>query len=557
MSVRFDIGALRERAGDKVFARGQAYHRDGQVEILSMDQARVLARVAGNEIYRTELQGKGRSFSGMCSCPAFSDWGFCKHLVATALAANQGQAPKDNPFDRIRRHLREQGIDALVEFIVGMAERDHALFQSLDLAAGCHSASDDDLFARFRKAITDATRTRGYVEYGEAADWAAGVEAVLDLIDALAADRPAVVLRLMDYAFARLDKTLNEIDDSDGHGGVLADRARAIHLRACRAARPDPVALARELFAREIDSDWDFFSGAVRDYADVLGEAGLAEYRKLATAAWEKIKPVGGERKVHDEESGRRAALAAILDALAEMDDDTEARIAIRARDLSSPHRYRDLAEFCLAHDRAAEALRWAEEGLWQFEDVPDDRLVLFTADLYRQLGRAGDAETLLWKQFECRPGLELYRHLKAAGTTATVRDRAIAVLRAQVAKGGRRGGWSSPADLLVRLLMDEKMYDAAWEAVAAHGANDGLLRVLAEASEQTHPRQALAVHIRRVDDLVGAGGNGNYEEAVRLIARIGELRQRLGEDAEHPVYVAGLRTRYKARRNFMKLLPG
>ena len=31
---RFDVDALRERAGEKTFARGDAYHRDDRVEIL-------------------------------------------------------------------------------------------------------------------------------------------------------------------------------------------------------------------------------------------------------------------------------------------------------------------------------------------------------------------------------------------------------------------------------------------------------------------------------------------------------------------------------------------
>lgn len=83
-SHRFDLATLRQLAGDKVFARGVEYHREGQVEIVSIDRSRVLARVMGSEIYRSELKGLGTKFSGTCSCPAFSDWGFCKHLAATA-----------------------------------------------------------------------------------------------------------------------------------------------------------------------------------------------------------------------------------------------------------------------------------------------------------------------------------------------------------------------------------------------------------------------------------------------------------------------------------------
>jgi uncharacterized Zn finger protein len=39
-------------------------------------------------ISRTVVTGRGTQIGGECSCPAIEDWGFCKHIVAVALAAN-------------------------------------------------------------------------------------------------------------------------------------------------------------------------------------------------------------------------------------------------------------------------------------------------------------------------------------------------------------------------------------------------------------------------------------------------------------------------------------
>ena len=107
---RFDVAVLRDVAGDKVFARGVAYHEDGHVEIITLERTRILARVAGSEVYRCELVGAGKKFSGECSCRAFEDWGFCKHLVATALAANSlgsgALEEASSRFAKIREHLR-------------------------------------------------------------------------------------------------------------------------------------------------------------------------------------------------------------------------------------------------------------------------------------------------------------------------------------------------------------------------------------------------------------------------------------------------------------------
>jgi uncharacterized Zn finger protein len=388
-SRRFDVAALRELAGEKVFARGLEYKEKGQVEIISIDRSRVLARVIGSQLYRTELKGRGTKPFGTCSCPAFSDWGFCKHLVATGLTAN-GLGPEAaeqaaNRLSKIRDHLRGKGIEPLIDMIVNLAESDPNLLHDLELASAVETADDATLFAQFKKAITDATRTHGYIEYGEAPAWAEKVERLLDRIAALiSGGRAELALRLLDYIFTRMDQALQNMDDSDGEGAAAYARACEIHLAACSKAKRDSIVLAGELFRREIGSEWDFFAGASEIYADVLGEAGRAEYRRLASEAWQSIKPVrpSGQR-IDDEQSSARYRLAAILGAFAKQDGDVDAGIAIRAKDLATAYDYLGIAQLCLANQRHAEATKWAEEGLWQFEDHPDERLVFFTADLY------------------------------------------------------------------------------------------------------------------------------------------------------------------------------
>jgi uncharacterized Zn finger protein len=159
---RFDIEALRRIAGETVFARGEDYCRDDHVVIISIEPERVLAQVTGTEDYRTELTGRCKKIGGTCSCPAFEEWGFCKHMVAVALTANalgsEAEADGAGVLARIRDHLRTKGIDALVDMVVEMAERDPALFRRLDLAAAAVRSDDKALEARLRKAIDGATR---------------------------------------------------------------------------------------------------------------------------------------------------------------------------------------------------------------------------------------------------------------------------------------------------------------------------------------------------------------------------------------------------------------
>jgi uncharacterized Zn finger protein len=553
---RFSIDALRDRAGDTVFARGETYHRGGQVQILTVETNRVLAQVAGTEDYRTELRGRGRNIGGHCSCPAFRDLGFCKHMVAVALTANaldpDAEAEGAGLLSRIRDHLKQKTVDALVGMIVELAERDPALLSRLDVAAAVTQADDGTLRIRLRKAIDAATQIRDYVEYSEVPGWASNVNASLDAIDDLASGtRAGLALELAEHAIDRIERAIDSIDDSDGHCGGLLHRARDIHLAAAESARPDPVKLARDLFAREVDGDYDTFGDAAQLYADVLGEPGLAEFSRLATKAWEKLPKRSGKGRGHDDEfSAGYERLKGILDFFAERAGDVDTRIALRAHDLSSTWRYLELAQFCQSQGRVDEALRRAEEGLWMFEDrQPDERLVSFTVELLSKAGRKADAETLLWRAFEKAPSLELYKRLRKLGGK-TVLDRIIGILETGSA-GKERTGWYTTADLLVRILIEEKTFDVAWAVARKHKVSDGAKVALADASKATYPREALEVYAERVNQFVSTGGNHAYGEAAKVIARMAALQSA----AEQAAYIATLKERHRQKRNFMKLL--
>ena len=107
------------------------------------------------------------------------------------------------------------------------------------------------------------------------------------------------------------------------------------------------------------------------------------------------------------------------------------------------------------------------------------------------------------------------------------------------------------PADLGVKILMHEKQFDMAWAMTRKHRVSRTVKEGLARESEADHPREALEVYARRVDELANGGGNRAYEEAAGLIARMGRLRAA----AEQGAYVATLKERFGRRRNFVKLL--
>jgi uncharacterized Zn finger protein len=566
---RFDPETLRELSGDKVFARGVAYAAEGRVAIISSRQTRIDATVSGTDTYETELTGSGKSISGFCTCPAFDIQNFCKHMVAVALTANNiatGTLSVDDPFAAVRKHLAKKTAEMLVDRILDLARRDPALREELVLEAAIDGADDETLHAQLKKAITEATKIRDYVEFGQGKAWANGIQRVLGRLETLLDRGKAdLVLQLTEYLIRRVDSALGSIDDSNGYCGAALGEAGDLHVAACRAAPPDPILLARTLFEFETELDGDSFYHASDIYEDLLELGGLEEYRRLAASAWATMKPVqpGAKTIAFDEQFAFRQRIRSIMERFAERDDDLNAQIAIRSKDLASASDYIEIVQLHLKAGQARQALQWAEEGLWQFEHDPDDRLTIVAAQIYRQNGQVQEADKLVWSAFVRAPSYHLYERIKdmlqdEPGADRDIYQRAVDLLRNKVSKASKRHAYfEHPAFLLVRLYMDERDFDAAWEVAHLYELSPFLIKDLAGSSAGTHPQDALKAYERLVEKKLLSGGNGNYEESASLIASMAQIRKASGEIENHAAYVTSLMERHKAKRNFIKLMRG
>jgi hypothetical protein len=79
----------------------------------------------------------------------------------------------------------------------------------------------------------------------------------------------------------RIDELL-DYENCYGSGPTDAlEMAHELHLAACGAAPPDPVALADRLVSARLNTGWDVFTDGPAKYADVLGPAGLARCAEL------------------------------------------------------------------------------------------------------------------------------------------------------------------------------------------------------------------------------------------------------------------------------------
>ena len=475
---------------------------------------------------------------------------------------------------QLRAHLGALPHEEVVELIIEQTSRDAALKDRLLIEATRTVSGPVDV-ASFRRSLSDAVfdfddggRRFPHTSGGWADDVHEAIQRLARLLDA---GQPDAVIEVAEYGLGRVAKAMGEIDDSSGYFSDIVGSLEELHHRACVAARPDPVALGRRLFGIEVDAEWDILIDSVSRYADVLGDAGIAEIQTLAEQRWARVERRGpGEQD--DERYGRRFRITRIMERLAEHSGDMDALVAVKGRDLSMPHDWLEIAEILAEAARHDEALSWAERGVAAFADRHDARLDEFLCLEYERHGRPGDAITLCWTRFQHRPSLATYQrlanHASRAGRWDAHRPAAIQLLRRHVnavrnkaasvpTAGHPRFRNTAPqgAAALTEVLLWEGDTAGAWQEAQLGGVPNNLWLRLAEARETDHPLDAIPVYQREVESLIAYKKNQTYSEAVRRMEHINVLFVRARQVEHFNAYVADVRSRHRAKRNLMKLL--
>lgn len=575
----FSSATVRDLAGPQSYARGVAYLAEGRVIPEAGGELRVRATVQGTVPYVVELWADENGPGWTCTCPAAADGAFCKHCVAVAClyddVLDDETASGDSGADVIALpHVEPSvsGVDLagfasalpherLVEIVLAQVGSDWRLRERLAAEARAARGEGPDLDTWRRRVDAAFAPYDNFVDYREAAGWAREVDDVLDALDDLCdAGEPDAVAVLAEHAHRCADAAIQYVDDSDGWLTGISDRLSDLHLRACDEGDADPIALARRLADLELTSELDGFHRAAATYAEVLGEAGIAEYRRLVEPRWRQAVTGDGEWS-----TGRfRVREAMIGVALAGGDPDD--LIEVRRHDLRVPDDYLEIARTLHDAGRTDEAIEWARQGLDAFADRAwqTPPLRAFLSERLRAHGDTAGAVDLYWEAYEHRPTLESYRRLQAecpVDDTERWRSRCIESLHFRIADSSgdvaqdRAGQRAAVPQVLVEILAHEGDVDAAWQAATDHGCDDRMWLVLARARERAHPLDAIGVYEREVFAQIDRKKNDAYRAAVDLMARIERLASVAGHPERFLDVLTRVRIQHKAKRNLKTLL--
>lgn len=268
---------------------------------------------------------------------------------------------------------------------------------------------------------------------------------------------------LAEHAHLRADASIGSVDDSDGWLTDISTRLSDLHRRACDEGAPDPTALARRLVDLELTSELDGFHRAAAVYAEVLGDDGLAEYRRLLQPAWDRLLGDGGAATAADEDGdfdevdyeadqfGTEFSVRNAMIGWALGTGDPDKLIVVRSSDLRLPDDYLEIARALAGAGRDDEAIEWARRGLsehadrmWQLSPLRE-----FLSEQLRSTGETAAAVELFWDAFGAAPSLGSYRQLldEDPDDRAEWSARCLDALRSQVGEQGpevRGASWSA-----------------------------------------------------------------------------------------------------------------
>jgi tetratricopeptide (TPR) repeat protein len=389
-----------------------------------------------------------------------------------------------------------------------------------------------------RKGLTAVTKPSRETAWRGPTRFAARIHETLVQLHELVAARHPGCVSLSEHAILCVDKALGQFSAGDADMDALREDVRELHLAACRAVPPKPVALAPRLVELAERTQRDWMHDAPERYRDMLGDSGLAALDVILTRKLDEMPP---DSRLALSHTG--LTLRAMSESLARALGDIDRLVRELARDLETPARYVRIAHELDVAARRDDALDWLQQGV-AAHGTGDDALRDALVAAYLRADCRKDAIALLRDELHRAPTARVAAEL--LGAAGEERDSERVWVHAQLAQAAERDG--DAGELVTALLADGATAAALSAAekltvpvpvrlelarIAAVDDLDAALkhyRLLVAAELQTSERESYgnAVrHLRAMRKAADAHGRGTEVIAFAHAAREEHTRRR------------------------------
>jgi hypothetical protein len=374
--------------------------------------------------------------------------------------------------------------------------------------------------------VDRALRTRRFLGYWEAMEWARAAGPVLAELELVAHTRPSPELvKLLERAPGHVVKLVHHADDSSGLIGDLVRELLELHAVACDTGMSDPLKLAHWMVRFQF-ADQDIFELDPVRYANALGEEGLAAYRQA----------------IEELDDGNSLGIRYARERLAVLNRDIDLIVELAGGELRHATQFVSVAHAMTEIGRDDLALEWATRGIdgsngWQVGALYD-----FACETHERLGQPHEVPLLRRAHHERLPSASTYSELRKAAQQVDAWDVEREPARASLRERDVRG--------FVHALVDDGDAGLAWDVAAATPEEidaDQWVR-LAERRQPTHPSDTLAAYPRVADEILQETDRRAYARAVRILKRARSAAEASGASDVFDRHISDWRQRYRRR---------
>lgn len=600
-----DEDDIADMTDEGSFSRGQGYYTRGNLFDL-VRRGDVLegwseGSSGGPYHIRVTMARKGSSHdepvvSYSCTCPR---GGFCKHVVALLLSwvHDPGSFASRRTLAEALAGKSRDELAALIELVVARYPEAEALIDlplpeadPSDAAAGATEAAVDP--AAIRRQVHAA-----YQDGGDDWDAAAGIAADLETVREIGeryeqagrfADAAVVYTTLAMEAMDFLLETNDEGDISAVIGESSEGLSRCL---AAQAGLPEDRRMSPPTRAQMVRAMFDIWRrdtemGGIEVDAgieDALAQHASPEERVRLTE-WIRLEIRAGDS--FSQQWRNRAALEFLFDLRAETPDSerleeyraaglheeaitilmemgrVEEALETAEAHLTEPGPFTRFANdlYALGEGWAGRAVTLVERRMAEArrERRPDirNRFADYRSWLvkhYTEQGRLDEALALERERFEERPTLEAYQSVCAAANRLDPKEEAWKDIRASMLKIVER---QEVYYLLAEIHLTEGDVGEALEILRRTDRKgnpvlvyDSLKARIAQAAEDEHPADAVALYWELAERRIGERNRTAYAEAAALLVRARKVCARAGRTDAFDARIAAMRAQHKALR--------
>ncbi len=526
-------GHLIGLSGISVFKSGLEYFQSGHVVEYSAKAGVISGLVSGKSLYKVKLRHTAKHLEGQCDCPESSETDFCKHSVALAMhyrrqLSEHNTLASGDVLDRIRAFINSMTKNELQEALQEIIEDDRGLHTRWSVRADLALNKVDSKLIRKRITAAFPYNKRLY-RRGQARQYFTKAGAEVELLEKQLPKLDAKkALQLLDYAFQRLHRALQTIDDSNDYRHNLQITLQRLHIATL--ARSDWNQNRIVGYLKEIEKypAHDFYPDIPGDYTANLPEEVHRLYLNSkqekwdslpqlpAGASWEQLEPyLKIQRHLLKDARHKNNSLAEIA-LLEKICVDTQSCLVLCQRLLEVGNW--DRLGFWLNKANSWDKIRSTPGQL------PNLELKRLSTQLYMHQERNNDSLELQWEIYQQSEVIDDYKQLIHFANLDNSEERWKArVFRRlhKIIEDPPTGHFvQRTLNHLVELYMLERQPEAALDLVNYHSlsyqALDQLIKAFSSQPEITYP-----LYQQQLSLLLSQANNHAYKEAVSLIIGI------------------------------------